>query len=204
VSGLDVCDLGCGEGHLSRLLASHARSVTGIDISAQLLAEAQRQTAAENVRFVQDDAQQLSTQPDAAFDLVICNLALMDIPDLNAVYQAVHRILRPGGRFVFSLTHPCFQPPHATVQVDGETGKPARSMTRYAQEGFWRSTNSAGIRGQVGANHRTLSTYINELIAAGFRLQKLVEPTLAAGDYQDIYAQIQTEIPSLLIIEAQA
>ncbi|HAL49192.1 MAG TPA: class I SAM-dependent methyltransferase, partial [Dehalococcoidia bacterium] len=46
----------------------------------------------------------------------------------------------------------------------------------YFAEGFWRSENPDGVRGKVGAHHRTLSTYLNGLVEAGLSLERLVEP----------------------------
>ena len=174
----DVCDLACGEGHLSRHLAAHGARVTGVDLSARLLAIARCRTPHPAVRYVRDDAQQLAALPDACFDLVVSHLALMDIPDLGATYRAVHRVVRPGGRFVFAITHPCFQAPGTTVEREASGPGVARRVARYADEGFWRSPDPQGLRGKVGAYHRTLATYLNGLIAAQFVITRVDEPTL--------------------------
>ncbi len=176
---LDVCDLACGEGHLTRMLAPNARNVIGVDFSGRLLEQARQQTTNHNVRFVHDDVQYLSSLPNAYFDLVVSNLALMDIPDLSAVYQSVARVLRSSGRFVFSITHPCYQAPHAYNQVDSAGQSQARVVPNYVLEGAWASGNKAGIRGKVGAFHRTFSTYLNQLQAADFQLESIHEPVAA-------------------------
>ena len=194
-----ICDLGCGQGHLIPHLQS-AKQIIGIDLSEGLLDIARANNPLEQVTFIQDDAQHLSTQADATFDVVVSNLALMDIPDLQAVYQAVHRILRHGGRFIFSLTHPCFQSPHAQFERREETVY--LSLHRYKTEGFWKSTNTSGIRGQVGANHRTLSTYINSLISTGFQLASITEPTIPNAIYEQASVTAQIEIPSVMVISA--
>ena len=202
VTGLAVCDLGCGEGHLARYLAGQGAQVVGVDISAALLQLA-RARSGSDVRFVQDDAQQLRTLADGGFDLIVSNLALMDIPDLPATYAAVRRILRPGGRFVFAVTHPCFQAPGARIETDATGNFRARSISRYTEEGFWRSDNPIGIRGKVGAYHRTLATYANELLAAGFTLMRLAEPGPPEGEYGDPYTQAQVQVPAVLVVEAR-
>ena len=46
--------------------------------------------------------------PAASFDLVVCNMALMDIKDYAAAIREAARVLKPGGEFVFSILHPCF------------------------------------------------------------------------------------------------
>ena len=197
-----VCDLGCGEGHLARLLATQGAHVTGVDISAKLLDQGRAQATLEQIIFIQDDAQTLASCGDQTFDLVVSNLALMDIPDLQATYAVVYRVLRPKGRFVFSITHPCFQSPHMSVEPSTDNSRVACRVTHYAEEGFWRSTNQAGVRGQVGAHHRTLATYLNSLINVGFTLEQIEEPTLPIGDYDKPHSQLQMYVPSLLVVSA--
>ncbi|MBI2940118.1 MAG: hypothetical protein HYY04_06720 [Chloroflexi bacterium] len=58
---------------------------------------------------------------------------------------------------------------------------PAREVGEYFAEGFWRSDYAAGVRGRVGAYHRTLSTYVNSVARAGFAVRRLGEPR-AEGD----------------------
>jgi ubiquinone/menaquinone biosynthesis C-methylase UbiE len=193
VVGEDICDLACGEGSVARQLASRgAKSVVGVDVSMRLLEHARQRTQTPNVRYVRDNAQGLHAFVDAAFDAVACNLALMDIPDLAAVYATAFRILRPGGRFVFSLTHPCFQMPG--VPVDGASGT---DDIRYHDEGHWRSEYATGIRGRVGAYHRTLSSYINGLTVAGFTVTELVEPQGA------LRVRAEIIVSSLLLVRAE-
>lgn len=197
-----VCDLGCGEGHLARLMAKQGAQVTGIDISAKLLARGCAQNASEQIIFVQDDAQTLASCDAQMFDLVVSNLALMDIPDLQATYAAVYRVLRPKGRFVFSITHPCFQSPHMVVEPGTDNSRVACRISQYVEEGIWYSANQAGVRGQVGAHHRILTTYVNSLIKSGFTLEQIEEPTLPVGDYDSPHSQLQMHVPSLLVVSA--
>lgn len=99
----------------------------------------------------------------------------MDIPDLAAAVRAVWRILQPQGWFVFSITHPCFEAPHARW-INHADGTTSREVRQYFEEGLWFSNNKQGVRGQVGAHHRMLSTYLNTLADAGFHTERVVEP----------------------------
>ena len=177
VRGLRICDLACGQGTTARKLAQRGANVVGVDVSAKLLAIAQREEQHEprGITYIHDDAQTLTTLNDATFDGVLCNMALMDIPDMDAVFQQVCRILYPSGLFVCSITHPCFQTPKSQW-ITTEQGSVSRAVQDYFEEGFWRSDNVNGVRGQVGAYHRTLSTYINSLANARFMIERIVEP----------------------------
>jgi 2-polyprenyl-3-methyl-5-hydroxy-6-metoxy-1,4-benzoquinol methylase len=201
LAGVRICDLGCGEGYLARWMAERGGSVVAVDISQRMLEVAQQRTGDPAIQFVCDDAQELTMLTEGSFDLVVSNLALMDIPNLQATYNAVHRVLRPGGRFVFTITHPCFQSPNTSMETDDEGHFVARRLVRYAEEGFWRSGSPDTLRGKVGAYHRTLSTYLNQLLQAGFRLGRLVEPTLPPGRHETPSAQAQVLIPSVLVVE---
>src|SRR5687767_326 len=108
VRNLKACDLGCGEGHLARRLAAMGASVLGVDNSQSLLALAAQRSQGKGLEFLLDDGQHLTRLAPAEFDLVVSNFSLMDIPNLAATYAAVFRVLKPGGVFLFSITHPCF------------------------------------------------------------------------------------------------
>jgi ubiquinone/menaquinone biosynthesis C-methylase UbiE len=77
------------------------------------------------IRYLIDDAQRLATLAAASFDVVTCQLGLMDIPDLGAALASAARVLHPGGALVFVIGHPCFLAPHATTVHPGERPVPA-------------------------------------------------------------------------------
>ncbi|MCW3053005.1 MAG: class SAM-dependent methyltransferase [Chthonomonadales bacterium] len=202
LTGQRVCDLACGQGILTRELAQAGASVVGIDLSPALLALARGYEADRPLGIVyeQGDAQMLSDISDAAFDGVTCCLALMDIPDLAACLRTAARILRPDGWFVFAVTHPCFQTPEG--RWTGQKGGTVRREVRgYFREIFWRSDNRNGVRGQVGAYHRTLATYLNGCIEAGLSLERLAEPQALDETAQRVpgYA----EVPAALVVSCR-
>ncbi|HVN00472.1 MAG TPA: class I SAM-dependent methyltransferase [Caulobacteraceae bacterium] len=201
---LDVC---CGEGYLGRhLLARGAREVLGVDISSALIDVARARAASAALTYRVDDAQTLASIPDGAFDAAASQLALMDVADHRALFAAVRRVLVPGGPFVFSVLHPCFQgaPFHvrdAPEFVFDDAGRPITfAVRRYATEGYWRSGGD-GVRGRVGSYHRTVSTYVNDLLAAGFTLERLEEP-LAGGNAATV--PLFAEVPTVLVVAARA
>jgi 2-polyprenyl-3-methyl-5-hydroxy-6-metoxy-1,4-benzoquinol methylase len=205
VRGMKFCDLACGEGHFARRLSERGALVTGVDLSSNLLAHARRQSQGMAITYVQDDAQTLTHLDPASFDLVVSNLALMDIAQIDTTFGAVHRILRQGGRFLFTLLHPCFETPFHTperpIEVDEQGNFVACRVMRYAEEGLWYS-GGVGIRGTHGAYHRTLSTYVNTLIAVGFAITHLAEPLVSPTDYPDTLTHQASRVPRILLVEA--
>jgi 2-polyprenyl-3-methyl-5-hydroxy-6-metoxy-1,4-benzoquinol methylase len=199
VHGLRICDLACGQGVLARQLAARGAAVVGVDLSSNLLGIAQQNEATTplGIRFLLDDAQTLNLLADAAFDGVVCNMALMDIPDLEATCRAVRRVLCPEGWWVFSITHPCFQTPDSGWTED-PAGTMSRSVRAYFAEGAWRPDNAEGVRGRVGTYHRTLTSYINALTGAGLVIERLSEPR-ETGDLAARVPAYVLEVPAVLV-----
>lgn len=193
VRGAVVLDVPCGQSLATRALAeAGAARVVGTDASEAMLALARRHPdpPGSDIAYVLDDAQGLAAFRSGTFDGVTCQLALMDIPDLDATLAAVHRVLRPGGWFAFVIGHPCVLVPDAQPSPRPD-GRPAVSITGYFEERFWRSSNLHGVR-RAGNHHRTLATYLNALVAAGFTLDAVDEPRPAPrlAAQQPLYAEV--------------
>lgn len=197
-----VVDIACGEGYLSRFLGKLGpREVIGVDISRALVDIATQRSTAAHVSYRVDDARHLATFLDASVDIAVSQMAIMDIADHRALFRSVRRVLTANGVFVFSLLHPCFETPfHVPDQsqflMDAHSEPIACMVYRYASEGFWQS-GGTGVRGHMGAYHRMMSTLVNDLIAAGFVLERLEEPVL--GD-----SGVSAEVPRHLLVAARA
>ena len=101
--GERVLDLGSGAGTDSLIAAQMVGEqghVTGVDMTPEMLAKARVAAAdmgARNVEFVESEAEKLPF-PDASFDVVISNGVIDLIPDKDAVFGELYRVLAPGGR----------------------------------------------------------------------------------------------------------
>ena len=203
LQGQEVCDLACGQGLVSRELARRGARVTGVDVSEKMLQLARRyeEGAPLGIRYVQDDAHVLESLADASFDGATCSMALMNIPDIGAAFRALRRILDVAGWFVFSITHPCFETPHARWR-EKDGGKVIREVWGYFDERLWQSDNPNGVRGKVAEHHRMLSTYVNGLSEAGFVLERMVEPE--ATGQRSVQVPGNREVPSILLMRWRA
>lgn len=207
LDGVAVCDMACGEGHLSRAMARRGAKVTGVDLSQNLLAHARRQSVGWSITYHHGDVQALTQLAASSFGLVVCSMALMDIPDLDKTFAMAARMLESGGRFIFSVLHPCFETPfylpeETPLEVDAAGNFVACRTLHYATEGPWKSGGD-GMRGTHGAQHRRLSTYLNALTAHGLTFVHMEEPLLPPGDYGIPAHQRAVEIPRTLIILAK-
>jgi ubiquinone/menaquinone biosynthesis C-methylase UbiE len=193
VAGAAVLDVACGQGLATRAVAAAgAASVVGVDVAPPMIAIARRRTPDHlPISWRVDDAESLQSFSAATFDGATCQLGLMDIPDLSATLGAIRRVLRARGWFVFVIGHPCFLAPHATtIRADHE--RFGRLVTHYLDAQYWTSSNPDGIRGRAGNYHRSLSEYLNALLAAGFRLDAVDEPRASPLllEEQPVYANV--------------
>jgi len=170
VARQEVLSLACGQGQDARLLARLGATVMGVDVSSEMLRYARGHEAADPRGFVyvHGDAQDLEAVPSGSFEGVVCHLALMDIPQLAAAVQSVSRVLRDQGWFVFSIVHPCY-PPHV------------ENVTDYLLEHRYGKRRPPGWLPQH-AYHRPLGMYVDELVRAGFRIERIVEVQTGDAD----------------------
>lgn len=206
VAGCRVCDLACGEGYLSRLLAARGAQVIGVDLSNILLNYARKHSEQANIDYIRDDAQSLSRVASESVDAVVCNMALMDIPNLSETFASVKRILVDGGLFVFRILHPCFVTPfnaeNPPVEYDDDGHFKALRVSRYGLEGKWYS-NGTGMCGTLGGQHRMLSTYLNTLFTYGFQLVEVAEPLMPLNDTESVGQQMGSIVPTFLIVKCK-
>lgn len=173
VDGLDILDLGCGEGYCSRELAGRgARSVTGVELSQEMvdLARAQETELGQGIVYRQGDVAALE-DADASYDLAVGVFVYnyVDIEHMRASFEEVRRVLRDGGHFVFSVPHPAFaflrgrnEPPFF-FDVQGASYFSGRD--RQFQGEIYRRSGSAL---PVQMVHKSLADYFDALGAAGF------------------------------------
>ena len=203
IEGEVICDLACGQGWVARELARRGAQVIGLDQAANLLALARGYEEQEplGIVYVQGDAQLAEGLDAHQFSGCVCVMALVNIPDLQATFQSIRRILKPKGWLVFAIPHPCFEAPHAQWTSLPDPEHPlGRVVTGYFDERLWFSANPHGIRSRVADHHRMLSTYLNQLANAGFVLERTIEPRPSARQAERVPGN--REAPTLLLIRA--
>lgn len=193
-----VLDVGCGDGQISRALASRGAAVTGIDPTERNL-EVARERAGGPV-YVKAGADDLPFD-DASFDAVVACLVFEHIDDVDGAIAEVARVLRPGGQFSFFLNHPLLQTP-GSGWIDDHIIEPPEQYWRigpYLVE--TESIEEVEKDVHIRFLHRPLSRYVNALTAHGLHLRRMLEPSPPRGflDRAPEYALAHT-IPRLLYL----
>jgi ubiquinone/menaquinone biosynthesis C-methylase UbiE len=172
VSGRRILEIGCGAAMCSRWLVTRGANTVASDISAGMLRHARGYNAETGVDLplVQADAQHLPFA-DASFDIAFTSFgAVAFVADSARLMREVARVLRPGGRWVFSTTHPLRWSFPDDPGPDGLTASmPYWDRSPYVEYA------EGGVPVYV-EHHRTLGDRVRELAEAGFTLLDIVEP----------------------------
>ncbi|WP_173917814.1 class I SAM-dependent methyltransferase [Halobacillus sp. Marseille-Q1614] len=202
IDNTTVLDIGCGSGHsLEYVRNKRAREVWGVDISESQIQTARTLLPYENVSLHCGPMEEKGTIPENYFDIVYSIYALGWTMDLRTTLSLVYSYLKEGGIFVFSWEHP-FYP-----TVDVKEGRiEVTQAYEQSQHRIFESFKEDGI--QAVMKRRTLSTYINELIQAGFTIEKLIEGSgrseAEASYSQRYYSSFKaSKVPATFIIKVR-
>ncbi len=197
-----VLDLGCGYGWHCRYMREEGASyVLGVDLSEKMLERARANTKGISaIEYRQGAIEEMDFAP-GSFAVVISSLALHYVENFGPVCHSIYNTLVPGGTFIFSVEHPIFTANARQDWYYSEEGTRLHwPVDHYLEEGR-RETKFLGH--QVVKYHRSVASYVNTVIDAGFRLRKLLEPgplsemLEAHPDWRD-----ETRRPMFLLIAA--
>ncbi len=187
-----VLDIACGNGQFSRRMADLGARVVAVDFSEAFIdrAKARTQEYAGRIEYLVLDATDrvrlLSLGP-RRFDAAICTMALMDMTAIEPLVSTLRILLKPGGRFVFSVMHPCFNSMGSRMVIeegyqDGNlTPVFAVKVVEYLRPS---ARQGIGIVGQPAMQyyfHRPLSVLFTRYFEAGFVLTGIEEPAFPPG-----------------------
>jgi 2-polyprenyl-3-methyl-5-hydroxy-6-metoxy-1,4-benzoquinol methylase len=187
-----VLDVACGNGVFSRRLAELGAAVVAIDFSEKFVELAQARTkeagycdAVEYLVADATDEERMLALGEERFDAAVCNMALMDMPTIDPLMRALRRLLKPTGRFVFSVQHPAFNSNAIRLVLEGEDRDGALVET-YSVEvtGYLHVPpgKGAGMPGEPVPHlyfHRPLSELFGACFKAGFTVDGMEEPSFA-------------------------
>lgn len=194
VGGKRVLDAGCGPGVYAEWLLSHGAEVFAVDASPKMVELAKRRLG-QTVDVRQADlSQPLTFLDSASFDIVLSPLTMDYIEEWGGTFREFYRVLRPGGYFVLSVSHPFFDYTYFKSDNYFET-----ELVGSEWRGF------GTVKVHMPSFRRSLEATINPLLESGFGLERILEPKptkeFEAADPKH-YQELQ-ERPSFLCIRAR-
>ncbi|HVM71253.1 MAG TPA: class I SAM-dependent methyltransferase [Anaerolineales bacterium] len=214
--GQHILDIATGNGLTARRLAGLGAQVTAFDFSEELIQLAKaRSTPGLPIRYLVLDATDASAllaslagSPHSSFPSALCNMALFDMADIEPLFHVLPRLLEPGGRFVFSLTHPAFNNT-SSVHVAEEMDLEGQIVSTYSVKVSRYMTPSqahgAALQGQPKPQlyfERPLQYYFNLGFRNGFVLDGFEECAFPPGHPQSkplSWGGNFSEIPPVLV-----
>ena len=212
-----ILDIACGNGLASRRLAALGVHVTAFDFSTNLIERAKARNSpftnsliSYHVLDATDESQLLSLDQQN-FDAALSNMALFDMPEIEPLFRALRKLLKPNCVFVFSLMHPAFNNPSAALLAeewdDGELHtryavKTSCYMTPFESKGL-------ALRNQPKPQlyfHRPIHYYINAALENGFILDGFEERAFPPEHPQTSvlgWGGKFSEIPPVLIVRVR-
>lgn len=191
-AGERVLDIACGAGRFARQMADAGAIVTAIDHSEAFLNRARQRSEGyggridyRNVNATDEDA--LLALGEGEFDAAVCTMGLMDMASITPLLSALPRLLKPGARFVFSVTHPVFNSGDSRPvleQLFEDTDVRMRYAISVADYLLARMDPGFGIAGQPVQQHyfhRPVGTLLNACFDHGFVLDRFEEPAFPDG-----------------------
>lgn len=176
-----VLDAGSGAGYLSRLLARQGARMVAVENAGRFheiaLAHQEREPLA--IEFHRASISRMAFLPDASFDAAVANYVLIDVPDYEAAIAEIARVLKPGGRFVYTLSH---------ATLDGAWHFPAPDSPRREDRSAWKDDDyfvrragyvQWGSLKPILGFHRPMRDYVAACKHAGLELRDIDEPGLS-------------------------
>lgn len=197
LSGKRVLDLGCGGGQAALAFARQGAHAIGLDPSADLLGNAKRWSEREGVKIElhQGALADLAFMRADSVDLVFSAWALGGVPDLPRVFRQVHRVLKEGAPFVFSVPHPVYD-----LIDDDHPEQPLLVRRSY----FDRTPVDESGETPFSTYHYTVADLFMGLTRNNFRVEVLVEPESSTdGTPSRYWREAFLWLPSTLVVRAR-
>lgn len=163
-----ILEAGCGDGFfIKNLLKQNPEKIIGIDISEWLLEYAKQEVKSDKVEFFQMDLRKKLDFQNNIFDTVVSYNVLQEIEDIATPLREMTRVLKKGGKMIFSITHPLY---HLFVIGKETKGKnPIENLRRYTKI---EATHSLTIEGfdEFVVYRKPISLYVNEISKNGLKI----------------------------------
>ena len=187
--GERVLDVACGAGRFTRRMAALGATILAFDLSENFIERARKRTT-ENIDRIDyrvvnaTDNKAMLELGNNQFDAAVCTMAIMDMSSITPMISALSVLLKPNGRFVFSVSHPAFNSGTSQLiaeekYLDGNLRSISGvKLTEYSKAFMHQGIGIPGQSEPHNYFHRPISLIFNTCFKCGFVLDGIEEPTL--------------------------
>jgi len=201
IKGKKLLDLGCGGGQTSIFFAQQGAIVIGVDFSEKQIESAKalaERMKIGKVSFQQGDMENLSVFNDRSYDLVNSSHTIHYIKNLQGCFDEIFRVLKPGGKFVFSVSYPF----NHIVDTENNQLVVKRSYFQGGEYGWNWEYPEERLKYPISLLIRKVDDYFAVLRKSGFLVEDLLEPKTDLDKNSPWYNQSEPHeelVPGVLI-----
>ncbi len=206
--GMRILDLGCGNGALARLFAKRGAEVLATDFSETFIERAKLKSKGLPIEYrivdAADSGQLKKLISKKAFDCIICSMVLHNLPTIKPMAKALPKLLKPSGKFIFSVPHPCFNSGLTDIQNlnIGMDKKQLFLPNQYIKSESFEIFSKPNQPVKQMSFHRPLSQLFDEFFRAGLVMTGFVEPVAGTSKLpKDFLWAKLSEIPPAIITQ---
>ena len=162
VRGMKIFEAGCGPGILAEYLVHEGAKVVGFDVSPKMIEQAKKRVPQNATFFVADMTKALPIEQDGQYDMEVASLSIDYIRDWTVPLSEFHRLLKPNGKFIFTIQHPL---------GSWNWYRPECAFGVQLVESSWKAFTEEPV--VVPDYYRSFEEVINPVLSAGFRILKI-------------------------------
>ena len=216
--GEQVLDVACGAGRFTRRMAETGAKIVAFDHSRKFIERAKQRSGGyeDRIEFHVANAveiEKMTAISGAQFDAAVCTMGLMDMAVVTPLASSLANLLKPGGRFVFSVLHPVFNSDGTRTTLEREftaDGVEERFAVWVPDYLRTRPYLGIGISGQPKPHryfHRPISELLGIFLDCGFALTAFEEPRFPPEAYSEAKSPLSSvfwrEFPLVLIVRLE-
>jgi len=211
--GTTVLDIACGAGRFGRRMAELGAHVVAFDFSEKFIQRARQRTppGMKNIEYHAidgTDRKAMLALGEYRFDRAVATMALMDMADIEPLFDTLPKLLKPGGWFVFSVVHPFFMSPGSSHFAESHEAEGKYwvengvKITQYLTPVAYKGVGIVGQPTDYHYFHRPLSMLLSTGFRHGFVVDGMEEPALKFNPDPARYlsASGMPEIPHIMAV----
>jgi 2-polyprenyl-3-methyl-5-hydroxy-6-metoxy-1,4-benzoquinol methylase len=186
-----VLDAGCGNGYFTNWLKNKGARAEGVDGSSEMVRIAK--STYPDMDFKVADLTQTMPHASGEYDFIVANMLLMHMDNVGTFLSESYRLLKPEGKLIVSVLHPCFNEPTSQLYKSIFMKLTGKNPGTFAYDYYIGATGryEAHMKTKLTHYHRTLETYSEKFNEAGFAISSMMEPHKLPKEFLELHPKME-------------